>query len=433
VLSNQSAPRIFAMATALLLSGSSVQSLPPAQAAPAKAPAKKGGAAGGGSAQAATAMAQFKARQYGPAAESFRNAIAADRANSTLYYYYALCLHYNNDVRGAITIYNQIMQYFPNTDAANRAQAAMGALGTQVAPATTHSRPSGSLPSGGAEVTQDIIDPFRNGGGEIIGPDECDLRFETINNSLIFDAKVNDRPIKVIFDTGAEGCVFGKNHLAELRLPEPTGKPTGFAQGVGDGGAQAVWSMIANITVGPITRKNMTLTVQNHLSADPLLGQTFFQDFTYTIDNVAHTIHLRRKGKQRGSIYSQGANDPNAVPFTRQGNEIVVNLLVNGRVIPAIFDTGAAHCSFTRQQVQSLGITIPDDARLGKAIGIGGETSIRTFPVTSVRLGPIEKRDFDISVAEAGSSDYPLLGHTFYGDWQFTIDYEKKLIHFLRR
>jgi len=398
-------------------------------AAPAKAAAKKaGGTANGG--MAATAMAQFKARQYAPAAESFRKAIAADRSNSTLYYYYALCLHYSNDVRGAMVIYNQIMQYFPNTDAAARAQAAMGTLGA--APVRNAPRQSGGDPEETTSIMP-VMSTGHPGGGEISGPDECDLRFERINNALIFDVRVNDRPIKMIFDTGAEICAFGKNQLNDMRLPAPTGKPTGTVSGVGEGGAQNSWSMPVTMSVGPITRKNFAICVQDRLDGEPLLGQTFFQDFTYTIDNSASTIHLRRKGKQSGSIYSQGRNDPNAVPFTRAGNEIIVNLLVNGRSCPAIFDTGATHCSFTRQQVKALGVTIPEDARLGKAIGIAGETSTLNFPVTSVRLGPIEKRDFEISVAEFGSASHPLLGQTFYGDWQFTIDYDKQFIHFLRR
>jgi len=53
--------------------------------------------------------------------------------------------------------------------------------------------------------------------------------------------------------------------------------------------------------------------------------------------------------------------------------------------------------------------------------------------VSSIKLGPIEKRDFDIEVLQNAQLPLPLLGQTFYGDWQFTIDYEGKCIHFLRR
>ncbi len=270
------------------------------------------------------------------------------------------------------------------------------------------------------------------GPGTVSGPDECNIHFEKVNNSLIVDAMVNYRPIKMIFDTGAEHCLFGKNHLQEMSLRAPTGAPTGKSGGVGEGGVQDTWDMPATVTIGPITRKDFKVTVETEMMGQPLLGQTFFQDFTYTIDNGGNNIQVRRKNKQLGSIYHQ-QNDPYAVPFTRMGNEIIVQAQINGRPTQVIFDTGASMCAFTKDQVAGLGISIPDDARQDHTQGIAGMTTTSAFPIKSIKVGPIEKRDFEIHVLTDAKMPAPLLGQTFYGDWQYTIDYENKLIHFLRR
>jgi hypothetical protein len=110
--------------------------------------------------------------------------------------------------------------------------------------------------------------------------------------------------------------------------------------------------------------KNFEIGVHEKMNDYPLLGQTFFQDFTYTIDNGAHSIHFVKKRKAGGSAYADPSRDPNNVPFTRQGNEIVVNVSVNGRPTKMYFDTGATSCILSKEQVKQLGLTIHEDAEL---------------------------------------------------------------------
>ncbi|MBK7838745.1 MAG: clan AA aspartic protease [Candidatus Obscuribacter sp.] len=106
------------------------------------------------------------------------------------------------------------------------------------------------------------------GGGPIGGtaasnpgdyiPDECRVYCTRESNCLVLDARISNRPIKMIFDTGAESTVLGKNHLAELGLPAPTGNPIGTTMGVGEGGGQRCWQSNLEITVGNITRKKLS-------------------------------------------------------------------------------------------------------------------------------------------------------------------------------
>jgi clan AA aspartic protease (TIGR02281 family) len=194
--------------------------------------------------------------------------------------------------------------------------------------------------------------------------------------------------------------------------------------------------MKVDLKVGTIERKNFAVTVQDELPVDPLLGQTFFNAFVYTIDNGSNSIHFQKKHKTAlaagGSNYG-GSSDRYAVPFTREGNEIIVQVDVNGRATPMYFDTGASGITFSRQQADQLKLRIPEDAIASRHTGVGGDTIGQAFPVGRMKMGPIDKSNIQVSVIDQSNMRYPLLGQTFFGDWQFTIDDQQHVIRFVRR
>jgi len=397
----------------------------------------------------ALGVKQFAAKTYPLAAANFKKAIAANSKNDSARYYYALSLHYNKDIPGAIKAYAELIRMMPDSNGANYARAALAKLDAALLSSLPmpsrsaqqqYSQPSSTAsaaaPSGASQMASQT--QFRQSNRVASNPndklpDDCRVYYTLENNSFVLDAYINGRPIKMIFDTGAEDCAFGKDNLAAAGVAGPTGASTGTAHGVGDGGAQATWDMRVDLKVGTIERKNFEIGVQDTMNGYPLLGQTFFQDFTYTIDNGAHSIHFVKKRKASGSSYADPARDPNNVPFTRHGNEIVVNVSVNGRPTKMYFDTGATSCSLSKEQVKQLGLTIPEDAEVIEVVGIAGSTRAKVFNVRSMKMGAIEKFDFPVHVCDSEMAGMGLLGQTFYNDHQYTIDYERGLIHFLRR
>ena len=398
----------------------------------------------------ALGVKQFTAKTYPLAAANFKKAILANGKNDSARYYYALSLHYNKDIPGAIKAYAELIRLMPDSNGANYARAALAKLdaallSTLPAPSNAVQMQQSSQPIASSTArasgsgTQMVVQSqsrqnasSRNSADDKL-PDDCRVYFTLENNSFVLDVYVNGRPMKMIFDTGAEICAFGKDNLAAAGLQAPSGKSTGTSHGVGDGGAQSTWGMNVDLKVGTIERKNFHVRVQDSVSGHALLGQTFFQDFTYTIDNGAHSIHFVRKRNNSGSVYADPSRDPNSVPFKRDGNELVVEVFVNGRPTKLYFDTGATSCSLTKQQVKDLGITIPEDAESMEVIGIAGSTHARAFNVRSLKMGPIERRDFPIHVSNSEVTGLGLLGQTFYNDYQYTIDYDRGYIHFLRR
>jgi clan AA aspartic protease (TIGR02281 family) len=377
-----------------------------------------------------TAMTQFKAKQYPQAAESFRKAIAANRKDSNLYYYYALCLHYSGNVNGAKAIYNQIMQYFPNSEAATHARTAIGGMAPGgVAPAPTASEtPSASAPIGSKPAS--VSTDNKEGLSLSDMPDEARIYFRNEDGGMVIGAKFNNRPLDAIFDTGAESILVGKNHLKALGIPLPAGVPSGMVQGVG-GVPQRSWRMPCTVTIGQMERRNIEVTVQEEL-ATPLIGQTFFQGMTYTIDNGAKSINFVKKTSRSGSIYNDPSKSTDSVPFVREGKEILVQVRINGKTIPMYFDTGASGIHLTTAHAKSIGLVVPDDAPLQKATGIAGTSMCNVVTVKSISLGPIEKQNIEVAVDIDSDFSHPLLGQAFFGDCHYSIDEAHHVIH-LRR
>ncbi len=244
---------------------------------------------------------------------------------------------------------------------------------------------------------------------------------------------INGRPIeRMLFDTGAEIVLFGRNHLQQYGIAQPSGPSTSTVKGVG--GNQDAWRMNVDLKVGNIERRNFTITVQQFMDAPPLLGQTFFKDYQCQIDKQGGQIRLVRSDIYSRSLASAMpyANNNN-VPFTRQGNLLVVQVQINGRTIPMCLDTGASQTAFTKEQLRACAVDIPQETTAGHSSGIGGTTSTVIFPVRRVKMGPIDKADFPISVVDRASMPYPLLGQDFFGDWRFSIDTVNNALKFHSR
>jgi len=373
----------------------------------------------------------YKQGKYAEAARVFEAVCQSPSADPNTLYYYALSLHQSGSFEKARRAYQRCAQQYPSSPAGRLASQALSAFQTPGRVSSGSSMGGGTGIGGG----------YRGGGYGAAGggnenlPESAKIYFKPDSaNQMIVDAYVNNRPIKMLFDTGADGCAFGKNHLRELGMPMPTGKAAYKSQGVGDGGTQDTWEVPATVRVGIIERKIM-IGVQENLPGEPLLGQNFFNAFTYTIDKGSSSIQFNRKqraiaGSSRGG---GGALDRNSVPFEKFGNSIMVTAMVNGRSCKMIFDTGATGTVFAPGDIKALGIEIPPDAEPEVHQGIAGDTRGVGFEIQRMTLGPIDRPNFHISVINGMATGNPLIGRSFLGEWQYTIDNDARIIHFLRR
>jgi clan AA aspartic protease (TIGR02281 family) len=371
----------------------------------------------------------YKKKDYKDALVHFQKALKSNPHNYNAMYYSAITYHCLGFTAKAVQTYGKLILSYPNTDAANNAIAALNYLDPKYLH-KIHPLPLGqsglATPSASPAHTASPrgVQQFTANGSDLDRlPDDCKVYFEPQGNNLLIDAYVNNRPLKMLFDTGAEAVVIGKNHLQELGIQAPEGAATGFSYGVGAGGAQKTWQTRATIKIGQIERQNFPIIVQENMPTLPLLGQTFFKDFQYSIergmgDNGNGSIHFRKKASSQAGA----SNGSETVPFIRQGNEMVVSVQINGKTTPMYFDTGAEHCVFSATQLERIGVQVPDDAQVGMSMGIAGATRTRIFTIARMRLGNVEKTDVPVSVVDDYKMAFPLLGQTFFGDLRYELD-----------
>lgn len=378
----------------------------------------------------------FQAKKYKNAIPYFEQALRANPYDYNAIYYSALSYQYLGDFQRAKGEYGRLVDKFPYTTAGKNAQMVLQRLDPRYLESILR-RNAGASPQQSGNVQTHGQAQTSQSADYASLPSEDRVRFNKSDTQggrphIIVAGWVNNRPVNFIFDTGAEDTTIGKDHLSQLGLKPPEGPPTGYSAGVGSSEKIKTWHMMATLKLGNIERKNMKISVLEKFGMNPLLGQDFFKDFQYTIDNGAQTIHFVKKGSSYAAQSGAGS-ERYAVPFTREGNEMVVNVDVDGRSIPMYFDTGASNVVFTNEHLKQLNIRVPEDAVETSTGGIGGQTKAKQFPVRRMRCGPIDKSPMEVTVVEAAAMRHPLLGQTFFHDWQYTIDNQNSIIRFVRR
>jgi len=379
----------------------------------------------------------FKAKKYASAARCFEASIKQNPGNENAYYYHALALHYAKDFKGAIVGYGRIVSSFPSSQAADLSRRALMVLDPTLlrklspelftAAAPTAARSSGSSMVSGSRYGSSSSDDHY--------PAEAKLNFTKEVGLMFVEAQFNNRPMKVTFDTGSQGTTLGKNHLQSLGLPEPTGPRNSLGY----------WDMRLNIKLGGIERNNFPCAIKESMLDSPSIGQSFFKDFVYTIDNNAQTIRLVKKaagssssvasssGSSSGS--SRSSVDNNAVPFSRDENYelMIVSVSVDGRPGRMYVDTGATSVCMSAAQARNFGLTVPEDAVDTVINGTTGRMTGKKFSIRTLKLGPVEKRNVDVVVVDNYTIPLPLLGQSFLGDANYSVDDQAKVIRFNRR
>jgi predicted aspartyl protease len=377
----------------------------------------------------AAGVASFKKHDFKGALQSFDNAIRKNPNDCNALYYKAVCLAQLGRTAEAKYIYAVLIKSYSSTDAGRNAESAMAYLDPsylrQLKGQTSSSggRSSSLGTADGAAVMQ-YLSGATASVGELVGsPTPCTVYFQNLGNNLYIDALIDNRRLNMIFDSGAHGCTIGLAQMKELGLKPPEGPPTGRAGGVGDGQTTGTWQMKVDLKVGTIEKRNFPIMVLENSNVPSLLGQTFFKEYTYSVDNGAHSIRFIPK-QFSGSAGHESAG---GIPFKREGNHIIVDVSFNGKTIPCFLDTGAAETLLTTAHCKEVGLTIPEDAETSLSQGVAGVSINKRFPVSRVACGSISKNDFVISVT-SNPLPHPLLGQNFFGNLRYEVDDENHVI-----
>ncbi len=372
----------------------------------------------------------YNKRNFRAAAIQFELHAKAHPNDAKALYYAGLCYHQLNDTKKAKLFYDQAVQIAPSSEAARAARAMIARLGGASMPAPSSSSSAQVRSSGAAsQLSSDFASL----------PADVRIYYTGDAGQMLVDATINGRRKEMLFDTGAPQVVIGKKQLQELGLPVPSGPPTGKVPGAANASLVNFWDASADIKVGQIDRKGVKIQVLEDNPPFALLGQNFFQDFTYTVDSGSKSIRLTKRTQAQPQIVNAYTpRDPSVVPFTwdPNGRRIVVSVEVNGRPSEMIFDTGNVSSAITFPNLDSLkkfGLKLPEDAKETTAVGASGEGAAYEFTVSRIKLGPIDRNSIEVKVNKEGGMERPLVGQAFWSGWEYTIDMDRKVIRFKRR
>jgi clan AA aspartic protease (TIGR02281 family) len=369
-------------------------------------------------------VAAFQLGHYVKACTIFENCMAKRPDNPDLYYYAAVTYEKLRDYKNALEKYNFVIRNFPKTQAANLSTVAIH---------------RGSFQS--ILASRGLASNFRDPHLDTY-PKETWVSFTRHNNSLLLDGAINDHPTKMIFDTGASSCVFSVDQLEQLGIEPPSGPPTAATSGIGSKGKLPVWSTRANLRLGKIERKDFPIIVSPNPLPYPLLGENFIHDLKYTIDNDAKAVMFKYDPNTSASTanarpasamtVSTTGNYVYNVPFTIENRALIVVAKLDGRDVPMIFDTGADVCMFTNEELDKYGLKPQFMGRNFNVRGANGTAPAQLCVIQKAQLGPISGQ-MPCLVTDQAVVPKPLMGQSFFKDWQYTIDHTNKIIQFVRK
>jgi clan AA aspartic protease (TIGR02281 family) len=372
----------------------------------------------------ADGMSLYSQKNYRAATLKFESAMKTNAANANVVYYCALANQMSNNRARARQLYEYIGSSFPGSKYAAMASSALSALGGVGSGGSSSNAGSGTVSGGSSPVAS---------GHSYSGPSQFSVpftrgRYNNNQGGIYLEVLVNNHAVTFHLDTGAGSTVMGANQLEELGLSRPPAGEKGFSSGVGERDKIPTWGQKLDLKVGNIYMRDFQVSVHDHYEGEPLLGRDFLADWDVSVDEANRQVTFNRKGTQVVRPSVRGILD---VPFVPEGRHMVVDGIVNGRPYKFYFDTGADSVCFSMNDMKKLGLEDNlSGAKQGYSTGVGGQTKTWMFPINSLKVGPLSKENFEVSVVENSAMSHPLLGQSFFGSYSFNIDEVKKVIHF---
>ncbi len=341
-------------------------------------------------------------------------------------YYRALCYHQLGKLKDAAVAYRYVFSKYPQSTAAENAIKTLAKLDPAAALAALKTAmPQTPAPIDWSNLPDQVAVPFRKGP----------------NGWLMVKVELNGTPVMMVFDTGAAVTSMSETYLRENGVTLKRTKEHGRA--IGAGGEVSTNLAVGDVRLGDLHR-TVSMMVQDDrgqsLKLPALLGQNFFGDMPYSIDDSRGLIIFSRPApelKVAGPGASRGTKQTkviryadNEIPFRRVGNNLVVLVKVNGRECEMYFDTGAAQVSFADRHLAMCGLNRPTDANAGHGGGVGGQREAFQFYIDSIKMANVERQNVRAAVLINANFDRPLLGQTFLAGLRYTIDPTRSCIRF---
>lgn len=265
------------------------------------------------------------------------------------------------------------------------------------------------------------------------------IPFESRNGSIILTIKLNDfqRPLKFIFDTGADGMALSR------QLADSAGLKTSHVQtaNVVGGTQEVAISMKNQVHMGSFTFKDQNIAIFNQFKIagiDGILGNTLAKAYIVEVDYDSKTVVLHNPDEPfsaRGKV----------VPFNVNKGIFLVDATLNlmpdqPHIGNFVFDTGAHYgliCfrPFVRKNKLLISGFKPTSQSATMSMGVATPTF--SGKASSLLLGKgLEIKDLDVTLMAGSGSEQAdgrqfdgSVGINFISQYNFTINLPKKEIY----
>jgi len=216
----------------------------------------------------------------------------------------------------------------------------------------------------------------------------AEIPVSIIANQPIVDGKINGQDIKILIDTGGSWTNINEAAATQLGLPLDTGTRA-RVWGVG-GEARVFQTVVDHFQMGSFSGEHLNLAAigralgarrpkQAEITA-MTLGEDFLSNFTTEFDLAHGVIRLLRPegcAADQLAYWSDTYSVAELERFDPQHAFIRANVLVNGRRVRAMFDTGAPRSTIALRESEILGVAP------------GKDGVVATEPITGVAGNPL--------------------------------------------
>jgi hypothetical protein len=252
---------------------------------------------------------------------------------------------------------------------------------------------------------------------------------DDVNDHVLVQVQVNENATTFILDTGAERTVMSEASVRQLGLARDSWVATTL-RGIG-GTAERPDALPRSLRLGGVTLRRNTLLADTSVTVGPLplaeiaghriaglLGRDFLSPFDLDLDLPARRLTLYQvRGCRAGFL--PWASAYAAIPANlSSGAALVIQVMVDGRPLRALVDTGASATLLTLPGLTRLGLTAASLAHDpgGEGSGLGpASVPMRQHRFNELRVGADVMREpllWTASVRVVPSADL-LLG----ADW----------------
>lgn len=234
------------------------------------------------------------------------------------------------------------------------------------------------------------------------------------------------REVTALIDSGAQYSVIDRALVAELGIDGGVDMPM-VAYGV-SGEPQVGRGVTLEVTIGDMTLSGLRAAILDlgplaspqGLGAPLILGQDVLGAAVLDLDVAERRLALTRR--------EDHVLDPAlaSLPVRRSGRMLMLDVTVEGAVIPAVVDTGAsALLALSRESATAAGLLDGRPSRQGQSIVLGGVVGAEVVQARTVTVGDTLFRNQATAIyADVPLPGFPaaLLGMEAFAGQRLTLD-----------